>query len=201
MFTFHTATLDDAEQIADIIIATGDGIVEHLLDGLIPDLSAGMLLATAFIQREGPYDTDNVIRSVRDEAITALLFSYPSSEHAVPPLMESMLPAKRLRAVRPILERSIPESLYINSIWMADAYRRKGYGEILMHEAATRCRAFGLRRISLFCWNDNESAMRFYARMGFALYEHLPAELIPVKGHTLGGSLLSYHLPEDDHGG
>lgn len=194
MFTFRTATQDDAEQIADIIISTGAGIVEHLLDGLVPDLTASMILATALIQREGPYNTDNVIRSLQGDRIAALLFSYPSSEHAVPPLMESMLPAKRLEAVRPILERSVPDSLYINSVWIAETYRGQGYGEALMIEAANRCMAFGLKRISLFCWNDNESAMRFYARKGFTLYEHLPSELIPLPGHGQGGSILSCSL-------
>lgn len=194
MFTFQTATPDDAEQIADIIISTGDGIVEHLLEGLVPDLSASMLLATAFIQHEGPYSTNNVLRAQYDGKIVALLFSYPSTEHKVPPLMESMLPAKRLQAVRPILERSVPDSLYINSIWITEAYRGKGYGDALMLEAVSRARNFGFKRISLFCWNDNDSALRFYAHKGFSLHEHLPTELIPLEGHRRGGSLLSCTL-------
>ena len=196
MFNMQPASLDDAEQIADIIIKTGDGIVEHLLGGLIPELSPAMILATAFIQREGPYNTDNVLRSIDEDVITSLLFSYPSSEHKVPPLMESMLPARRLKAVRPILEHSIPDSLYINTIWMADAYRGQGYGEAIMREAMNRSMEFGFKRLSLFCWNDNENAIRFYARMGFTLHEHLPPEMIPVEGHALGGSILLYHLPE-----
>jgi Acetyltransferases len=194
MFTFHTATLDDAEQIADIIIATSEGIVEHLLEDLIPGLSAKMILSAAFIQREGPYNTDNVIRCMHGNAIVGLLFSYPSSEHAVPLLMESMLPAKRLAAARPVLERCAPDSLYINSIWIAESYRGQKYGSALMLEAFSRCKSLGLQRVSLFCWNDNERAMRFYAKKGFALYEHLPPDLIPVKGHALGGSILSCPL-------
>lgn len=195
MFAFHTATPDDAEQIADIITKTSAGVVEHLLENLIPELSARSILAAAFMKGEGPYRTENVIRSLDGETIISLLFSYPSEEHKVPALMESLLPSGRLSAVRPILERSVPDSLYINSIWIAQEVRGSGHSDALMVEAVSRCRKLGRSRICLFCWNDNERAMRFYARHGFSLYEHLPPEKLSLKDHRLGGSILSMALP------
>ncbi len=197
MFTFHKATPDDAEQIAAIIMATSEGIVEHLLDNLLNGLSGASILAAAFIKGETPYDTDNVIRSRHGEQITSLLFSYPSSDHHIPSLMETLLPAKRLAAVRPILERSVPDSLYINSIWVAEHLRGKGHAQALMMEAASRCRALGMRQISLFCWNDNLRAMRFYARQGFYVVERLTHQQLPLSGHASGGSLLCMNLVEE----
>ena len=197
MSMLQIATPDDAEQIADIVIETGAGVVEHLLEDLISGLSASSILAAAFIKGEGSYDTNNIIRSLDGEKINRLLFSYHSSEHKVPPLMESLLPAKRLNRVRPVLEKSVDDSLYINTIWLAEDLRGSGDADALMEEAVRRCRNLNLSRISLFCWNDNTRAMRFYARHGFTLFEHMPPEVLSLPGHQLGGSILCMPVPGD----
>ncbi len=190
MFTFHQATPDHAEQIAKIVADVASGVVEHLLDKLIPGLTGQHFLSVAFMKGEGAYDAKNVICSLSDEEITALLFCYPSEEHRIPTLMESFVPSKRLKPVRPILENAVPESLYINTIWLAEDLRGNGHAAALMLEAQSRCRALDRRRISLFCWNDNERGMRFYARQGFELVEYFPPEKLSLPGHEQGGSIL-----------
>ena len=195
MDILQIATPDDAEQIEDIVIETGAGVVEHLLEDLISGLSARSILAAAFMKGEGSYNTDHIIRSLEDDTINRLLFSYHSSEHKVPPLMESLLPAKRLNAVRPVLEKSVEDSLYINTIWLAEDLRGSGDADALMEEAVRRCRNLGLNRMSLFCWNDNERALRFYARHGFTLFEHLSTEVLSLPNHTIGGSILCMQVP------
>lgn len=194
MFTFRQALPDDADQIAAIVSETSAGVVNHLFGGLIPGLPAEKILAAAFLKGQGSYNTANVILSGTADRITGLLFMYPASEHVVPVLMASLLPSKRLEPVRPILERGIPDSLYINSIWLNEELRGSGLGTSLMVEAASRCRALGFDRISLFCWNDNEKALRFYAREKFHIVEHLPPEELSIKGHDQGGSILCRYL-------
>jgi GNAT superfamily N-acetyltransferase len=197
MSLFQTATPDDAEQAATIVAITADGLVEHLFDDLVPDLPGTLILSAAFMKGEPPYQMSNIIRSMHGDAITSLLFSYPSSEHQVPLLMENLLPAKRLQPVRPVLERSLPDSLYINTIWVDEQLRGAGMADMLMLEAINRCRELGLSAISLFCWNDNERALRFYARHGFTLREHLPPETLPLPGHLKGGSILGLAVSRD----
>ena len=197
MFAFRLATADDADAIARIVSDTSEGVVERLLGGLIPGLSATSILSTAFIKGEGAYRASHIILSEQDGAITSLLFAYPASDHKVPPLMQSFLPGKRLTPVRPILERAVPDSLYINTLWLAEALRGKGLGDALMVEAAGRCRQIGANRISLFCWNDNEHALQFYARHGFSLVEHIPPDMLPLEPHTQGGSILCKNIDKD----
>ena len=194
MFTFRQAISGDADQIAAIVNATSAGVVTHLLDGLVPGLSAESILSVAFMKGHGPYHTDNVILSGKENRITSLLFTYPAADHKIPVLMASLLPSKRLKAVRPILERGVPDSLYINTFWLAEELRGSGHATALMLEAVSRCRTLGFDRISLFCWNDNEQALRFYAREGFSIVEHLPPEELSLKGHSQGGSILCRHL-------
>lgn len=194
MFTFRFATPDDADKIAAIVSIASGGVVTHLLEKLIPGLSAERILGAAFMKGEGPYTMENIILSEKDDAITSLLFAYPAKEHCVPPLMESFVPAERMRAVRPILERAVPGSLYINTLWLTDELRDNGHTAALLVEAKSRCRALGFERLSLFCWNDNERDLRFYAQKGFIIEEHLPAELLPLHEHGMGGSLLCKRL-------
>jgi ribosomal protein S18 acetylase RimI-like enzyme len=183
------ATPDDAENAARIVILTGEGVVERLLDGLVPGVDSLTILTAAFISGEGVYRTENMLCGWQEDSLVSLLFSYPSWEHRVPQLMESMVPAKRLRAVRPILERSVPDSLYINTLWLADNLRGNGRADALFAAAARRGLALGLKRISLFCWNDNKRAMRFYARNGCSIAELLPPDMLPLEGHPQGGAI------------
>lgn len=197
MFTFHYATPDDAEAIARIVVRNSGGIAEHLFDGLIPGLNAASILATGFMKGEGPYRAENVIHATKDGETIALLFSYPASEHKVPELMSSFVPVKRINAVRPMLEKTVSDSLYINTLWLAEDLHGKGYGDALMMEAASRCRQLGFTRISLFCWNDAERSMRFFARHGFTLAELLPRDLLPLSQHPDGASILCKNLNEE----
>lgn len=197
MFTFQQATPDDADDIARIVASTSGGLAELLLDGLIVGLSSATILSAAFSKGEGPYRTDNVICSRDGERLTSLLFAYPSSEHRVPSLLESFIPSKRLAPVRPILEKSAPGSLYINTLWLAESLQGRGHLTALLLEAETLCKSLGFDRISLFCWNDNDKMMRRWARYGFSILEHLDRETIPVDGHDKGGSILCKILGDD----
>ena len=197
MFTFQNATPDDADNIAEIVIRNSGGVAQLVFDGLLPGLEAKGILSAALVKGEGPYRIENVIRAARGDKIIALLFSYPAHEHKVPPLMESLIPAKRLNPVRPMLEKSVPDSLYINTLWRAEELHGKGYADALMVEALSRCRAFGFSRISLFCWNDAERSMSFFARHGFILAEPLPHDILPVDNHPEGASLLCKTLYGD----
>ncbi len=196
MFTFQQATPDDAEQLAQVVIETGEGIAEHLFDGLIPGVSALTILSAAFLKGEGCYRVENVIRSMSKGDISAVLFSYPAEQHIVPALMESFIPAKRINAVRPILERTIEDSLYINTFWVSPTLRGHGHADALMVEAESECRELGRSKISLFCWNDNTRACKFYARHGFQVVEALGPEMLSLNNHTSGGSLFCRYLNE-----
>jgi ribosomal protein S18 acetylase RimI-like enzyme len=58
-------------------------------------------------------------------------------------------------------------SLHIHAISVSEAQRRKGYGEALMDYALARAAENGVDRVTLDVWAFNESALRFYERLGF----------------------------------
>ena len=190
----HNANADNAEEVARIISQSSDGVVSHLLDGLIKGFSGETLLSTALMQGNPPYCLENVSLVTRGGGLVGLLFAYPATEHKISLIIRNFVPSRRLNSVRPILETAIPGSLYINTLWVEETQRSKGLGATLIEYAAALAKKQQIARLSLFCWNDNEQALRFYAREGFTIETHLPEELLPLEGHSKGGSILCKRL-------
>jgi GNAT superfamily N-acetyltransferase len=65
--------------------------------------------------------------------------------------------------------RRPPDDCLVFSMWVAPEARRGGVGRELIQAAADWARSWGGRRIVLWVTGVNESAMRFYERVGFRL--------------------------------
>ena len=69
------------------------------------------------------------------------------------------------------MERATPapaaESLYIDALGTAPAFRRRGVARALLADAEDRARRLGLGRVSLETEVDNEAARALYERCGF----------------------------------
>ncbi len=189
-FIERTALPDDADAVSAIINKAGAGLVSHLLDKLLPGFSGESLLSSVLLQGGEPYSLDNMLLLEHEGKPAGLLFSYPAAAHAIHPLMNGFVPSARIDAARPILERSVPGSLYVNCLWTAEELRGTPAEDLLLERAVQQAAKLDLVRISLFCWNDDADGLRFYARHGFELAEHFPRESLPIKGHDAGGSLL-----------
>lgn len=65
--------------------------------------------------------------------------------------------------------RRPPDDCLVFSMWVAPEARRAGVGRALIDAAADWARSWGARRIVLWVTGVNESALRFYERVGFRL--------------------------------
>lgn len=70
--------------------------------------------------------------------------------------------------------RRPPDDCLVFSMWVAPEARRSGVGRELIEAAADWARTWGGRRIVLWVTGVNESAMRFYKRIGFRLIDEGP---------------------------
>jgi GNAT superfamily N-acetyltransferase len=188
--TFAPATPDDAEILACHIRQTSEGIVDHLLDRLFPDLVVEDFLAMILRESGTHFHTDNIALAKYQHLITGLLFAYPSSQHDVPELMENFLNPRRLDPVRAILTTSVPNTLYINTIWTHPDWRGTGLADLLMEQALLLSRTYGLQGISLHVWCDNHRALAFYSRHGFSKYQTLAAQDPLISRHPKGSLIL-----------
>lgn len=189
-FEISRACDDDAELVAECIVATSEGIVEQLLGRLAQAYGPGRILAAAMLDSDTQYSLENVWLLRHDGEVIGLLFMYPASEHRVRPIMEDLLAAERLAVVREILSTAVPGSMYINTLWVHESWRGSGVADVLIRFAAAEAEDRGLSGLSLHVWEDNTRALTFYENCGFST-----REIIAVGGklavrHPLGSRIL-----------
>jgi GNAT superfamily N-acetyltransferase len=194
-FAFRLAGLADAGTIAAIVTETGDGLVEELLGGLVPSLSCADLLALAFGQGEGIYRPENVILAESGGETQGLLFSYPSDQQGLPDLARHYVPQARLDRLEDVLCASVPDTLWINTVWVAENSRGRGLGGCLLELAESCAERQSLAGVGLFAWAAAEGALAFYDRCGLEVVRPVAAADPPVLGrvgpHGRGGLILA----------
>jgi ribosomal protein S18 acetylase RimI-like enzyme len=66
------------------------------------------------------------------------------------------------------LDPEVPLQAQLVSMWTAPTHRRHGIGRQLVNEVDNWARKSGARTLCLMVTSNNETAQRFYARLGFA---------------------------------
>jgi ribosomal protein S18 acetylase RimI-like enzyme len=67
-----------------------------------------------------------------------------------------------------LLQDDDPTGAQLISMWVAPTHRRLGVGRLLVEEVIRWARSRGALRLQLMVTGRNESAIRFYERLGFA---------------------------------
>lgn len=186
---FRPATADDVPFLARVVMETSDGIVQHVLTGLIPFKKPEEIFSMV-IGREGShFYFTNMVVAEKDARVVGVLFAYPADQQEIPAIMEKMLPKKKLEPVRPVLTTAVPETLYVNTLWVDAEMRGQGVASALMDYANAWAKDKGLKGLSLHCWADNEGAITMYTKHGFKPVQHLDA-LEPLNAkHPLGSDI------------
>lgn len=73
--------------------------------------------------------------------------------------------------------------LCLEDIFVADEYRGRGYGRLLMEATAREARALGCGKLEWMCYRDNKTALRFYDGLGAERLEELA--VLKVAGKKL----------------
>ncbi len=183
---FRPGTEGDIPELASRIKEVSPEVVDTLLKGLLPGISAEHILTMALRDKSTHYSYRNCVIAEMDGIIAGLLFGYPAEEHTIPPLMERMVPSSRLEPLRELLTMSVPGSLYINTLWVNQEIRGMGMADALMDYARFWAESLGKKSLSLFCWRDNERARAFYLKQGFIPVRKIAAKPPITKFHESG---------------
>jgi len=68
-----------------------------------------------------------------------------------------------------LLDRTNPKQADLVSMWTAPTHRRRGAGKLLVEHVIAWAQSRGAERLRLLVTNTNDTAIRFYQRLGFAL--------------------------------
>ncbi len=163
---FKSGQQQDCSQIANWINSVGFGHIEYLLDGLVPDRSA--LQHLALVLNEDPhYSYKNVDIALHENKIIGLIFSYSAHSNELTPEIENALSEDRVQWMRFFSDNQIKNSWYINTLGVADAYRRQGTAKKLLDLAAKRALQNEFQCLSLHVYENNFQAIKLYESYGF----------------------------------
>ena len=192
--SLRVAGADDAAFVARVITEVSEGIVETLLGGLFPGTTALTLMEMILGRGAGPYRLEHaVIADFRGEPV-GLLFSYDSSLQGIPPLMEKLVPEKRLSQCRELLLASVGDAWWVDTFWVAPQFRGEGLAQILMGCAESLAREAGRGRLALHCFADNERALRFYEKAGYVRRGEVRYQGELLRRHPGNGIILQKEL-------
>ncbi|QMU61694.1 MAG: GNAT family N-acetyltransferase [Gammaproteobacteria bacterium] len=164
---FKTGQLQDCDQIASWINSVGHGHIEYLLDSLVPDLFALRHLALVLAE-DSNYSYKNVDLVLDENSIAGLVFSYHSDSNQLTSEIQSVLSEDRVQWMRYFSDNQIDNSWYINTLGVADKYRRQGLGSQLLDHAAKRALQKGIQCLSLHVYANNIAAIKLYESYGFS---------------------------------
>lgn len=179
----------DLPDLAQLMMASGHGVVELIYDGLFPgqDLNSvlverRLLNPDSFAHlsrwRVACFDSGDVMG-----AVCALPFADYESLPGDPLVTsEQLSPIGDLIA----LEAGLAGTFCLTNIAVRAEGRGLGIGQALLADTAARARAAGFGRIGLSTFGDDAGVMGFYRRAGFRVIATAPLRphpLIEAQGH------------------
>lgn len=156
----------DSAQIAAWINTIGHGHIEYLLQNLLQGVTALQHLALV-LDKDPNYSCKNVDMAVMEDGIIGLVFSYISDSNKLTTEVESVLSDERVQWMRYFSDNQVENSWYINTLGVAEEYRRQGIGRSLLELAAKRALQNGIQCLSLHVYENNEEAIKLYQSYGF----------------------------------
>lgn len=164
---------DDVDIIIEFVLQAGNGIFEHLFDGLMPLMSAQDVLRLAVTDEHSPLSASNCIIVEEDgQALGCTLF-YPAEEYGLPSIASAIVPMSRLDPLRALLASTLPGSLYIHTVAVAPFNQGKGVGRLLVETVRDYAKETGWTSMSCHAWLNNKRALALYRSMGFEAVEEI----------------------------
>jgi ribosomal protein S18 acetylase RimI-like enzyme len=179
--TFRPATKEDSRRIAELFSISSDGVVDYVWSTLAPDypgLAPIEIGAVRYTQEEGNFSYTNCVVAEREGEVIGQLCTYPVE----------IDPAKPEEPVDPVLEPygslQIPDTLYISSLALFEAFRGMGLGTKMLSIARQQARERAIGALSLLVFEQNAGALRLYEREGFREVERAQVVPHPLIHHT-----------------
>lgn len=155
------ARQEEAGEIARLFLISSDGLAAYIWSKMdMPGLSLGEIGAARYARTGTAFSFENCLVATRPGEVAGMVHAFPMEADASG--AEETDPV-----LRPYAELEDPGSLYVSGLAVHDRHRGQGIGSELMNRIYDLGRARGLPRVSLICFERNETAFEFYRRRGF----------------------------------
>lgn len=194
MMEYRGGEVDDCVDIARLMCRAGGGLMEFMLEGIVPNCSPEDLLQLAIADPDAPINYENAFVGVDDDQVVALLLCYPSAEFGLSDVLESSVPVERLGHLQEFFSTPLPESLYVNSVAVDGDHGGQGIGATLMDIADELAGARQISTLSLHVWADNATAIGLYEKCGYRIHKHLSVARHRLLPHDGGKLIMTKNL-------
>ncbi|WP_011579968.1 MULTISPECIES: GNAT family N-acetyltransferase [Chelativorans] len=178
------ALQEEAGEIARLFLISSDGLAAYIWSRMdMPGLSLEEVGAARYARTGTAFSFENCLVALRRGEIAGMVHAFPmeagtSGAEEPDPVL------------RPYAELEDPGSLYVSGLAVHERHRGQGIGGRLMDRVYGRARSMGLPRVSLICFEGNETAIRFYRRQGFREIGRRPIVPHPSLHYREGDALL-----------
>ncbi len=174
----------DATEIARLFLIASDGLAAYIWGGSASPGQSTEETGAARYAREGVlFSYQNCLIATSGPDVIGMLHAFPMPERAGGE-------ADPDPVLRPYSELEDPGSLYISGLAVYPRHRQQGVGDALMDCAEALAITRALPRISLICFERNDTARAFYARRGFTVVDRRPVVPHPTLHYKDGDALL-----------
>ncbi len=178
---FRPATAADAREIARLFQITSEGASDYIWSQLAESGEALLDVgARRYAREDVDFSYQNCLIAEAHGEVIGMMHSYAMREDPNPsPVTDPVL--------APYTDMEVPDTLYISSLALHEAWRNKGLGLGFLQRAQQRAEAMQLKGLSLIDYAENTGARRFYERHGFTVVKTCqitPHPLIRVTGEA-----------------
>ena len=169
MIEIQQARREQADAIAGLIMmAMTDECCQNFC-GEGRGLDDFLRMMTLLVERDdSQYSYRNTLVAVEDDRVVGIAVSYDGAQlHQLRLAFITMAKEFLNRDHSGMDDETQAGELYIDSLCVAEAFRRKGIATALIHDSIEKARTQGLPAVGLLVDNDNPRAEHFYRRLGF----------------------------------
>jgi ribosomal protein S18 acetylase RimI-like enzyme len=162
----RTATIEDIPDLARLAIMAGNGLLDAIYQGVIPELPTTKILERRYHRTGTTKSYENCWVAVHRNQVVGCLNAYPMDEEALDPPDPLFLDERRY-LVEPIESLDAQGTFHLNTVAVLPGYRGQGIGTRLLCLARSRAQDIGLSKLSLIVFEQNTRAVALYDRFGF----------------------------------
>lgn len=191
--TIRLAQRQDCADIAKLFLISSDGLAEYIWGQMnMPGLTLQEIGERRYAREGVAFSYENCLTAERNGAMIGMLHSFPMVRDETCTDKEEQDPV-----LKPYSGLADYDSLYISSVAVYPEYRGQGMGTRLLDAARERCRALGLSRVSLICFEPNAKAMQLYQRLGYKEQGRHPIVPHPALHYSEGDAVLLVQTVSD----